>query len=54
MNDELEEIVEEEVMIKVEELRIAMKLGNYKRANELLEMFLYCIAERDDTDVMVA
>ena len=54
MNDELEEIVEEEINIKVEELRIAMKTGDYKRADEILEMLSYCKTERDDTDVMVA
>ena len=54
MNEEIEEMVEEHVMIKVEELRIAMKVGDYKKANKILEMFLYCKSERDDTDVMVS
>ena len=54
MNEEIEDMIEEEIMIRVEELRKAMDSGNYKRANEILEMLLYCKAERDDKDVMVA
>ena len=54
MEEEMEDIVEEQVMIKVEELRKAMVVGDYKRANEIIEMFLYCKSNRDDKDVMVA
>lgn len=54
MNEEIEEMIEEEVWKRAEELKVAMKTGNYKRANELLEMFLYCRANIDTSDVMVA
>ena len=54
MNEYIEEMIEEEVMKKVEELRKAMAAGDYKRTNKILEMFLYCISESDNTDVMIA
>ena len=54
MNKEIEDIIEEEIWKRAEELKEAMRVGNYKRANEILEMILYCRAEKDDMDVMVA
>ena len=54
MNEEIEDTIEEEIWKRAEELKEAMRVGNYKRANELLEMFLYCIKERDNTDVMIS
>lgn len=54
MNEEIEDMIEQEVWKKVEELKESMRIGNYKRANEILEMVLYCIKERDNTDVMIS
>ena len=52
--DTIEEMVDVEINIRVQEFRKAMDMGDYKKANRILEMFLYCKSNRDDKDVMVA
>lgn len=54
MEEEIEDLVEEEITARVQELRKAMDTGNYKRANEILELFLYCRSKKDVSDVMIS
>lgn len=51
-----EDMVEELVWKKVEEFNEAMAIGNFKRANELLDLFFLGFTEKDKSleDVMVA
>lgn len=54
MEEEIEDMIKEEVWKKAEELKEAMRIGNYKRANEIIEMILCCRTEKDVMDVMIA
>lgn len=54
MEEEIEDTIKEEVWKRVEELKEYIRIGNYKRANKILEMVLYCIKERDNTEVMIS
>ena len=51
-----EDMVEELVWKKVEEFNEAMAIGNFKRANELLDLFFLGFTEKNKSleDVMVA
>ena len=57
--EEIDDIIEKEVWARVEELTNAMRVGNYKRANELLGFFLLPFTEKGYKnktleDIMVA
>jgi hypothetical protein len=54
--EEFEDMVEELVWKKVEEFNEAMAIGNYKRANELFDLFFLGFTEKNKSleDVMVA